>query len=75
MTPDDITRITWVSDPQISPDGARVAFVATGVSVAVPSGPFANLFPGDSQDECVVLRPVEPVDQSSRKTGLRSSRR
>jgi dipeptidyl aminopeptidase/acylaminoacyl peptidase len=32
MQPDDITRIVWVSDPQISPDGGRVAFVATTVS-------------------------------------------
>ena len=32
MTPEDITRITWVSDPQISPDGARMAFVATTLS-------------------------------------------
>lgn len=32
MQPDDITRIVWVSDPQISPDGARVAFVATTLS-------------------------------------------
>jgi len=32
MTPEDITRIVWVSDPQISPDGARVAFVATTLS-------------------------------------------
>jgi len=32
MVPEDITRIAWVSDPQISPDGARVAFVATTLS-------------------------------------------
>jgi dipeptidyl aminopeptidase/acylaminoacyl peptidase len=32
MTPQDITRIVWVSDPRISPDGARVAFVATTLS-------------------------------------------
>jgi dipeptidyl aminopeptidase/acylaminoacyl peptidase len=32
MTPEDITRIVWVSDPQISPDGRRVAFVATTLS-------------------------------------------
>jgi dipeptidyl aminopeptidase/acylaminoacyl peptidase len=32
MTPEDITRIVWVSDPQISPDGARVAFMATTLS-------------------------------------------
>ena len=32
MTPEDITRIVWVSDPQISPDGGRVAFVATTLS-------------------------------------------
>ncbi len=32
MVPQDITRIVWVSDPQISPDGARVAFVATTLS-------------------------------------------
>jgi len=32
MGPEDITRIVWVSDPQISPDGRRVAFVATTLS-------------------------------------------
>ena len=32
MEPLDITRITWVSDPQVSPDGRRVAFVATTLS-------------------------------------------
>jgi WD40 repeat protein len=32
MTPEDITRIVWVSDPQISPDGRRVAYVATTLS-------------------------------------------
>ena len=32
MAPQDITRIVWVSDPQISPDGVRVAFVATTLS-------------------------------------------
>lgn len=32
MTPEDILRIVWVSDPQISPDGRRVAFVATTLS-------------------------------------------
>ena len=32
MTPEDITRISWVSDPQISPDARRVAFVATTLS-------------------------------------------
>ncbi len=32
MTPRDITAIVWVSDPQISPDGRRVAFVATTLS-------------------------------------------
>jgi len=32
MVPQDITRIVWVSDPQISPDGVRVAFVATTLS-------------------------------------------
>ncbi len=32
MTPQDITRIRWVSDPQISPDGQRVAFVVTTLS-------------------------------------------
>ncbi len=29
MTPDDLYAITWVSDCAISPDGSRVAFVAT----------------------------------------------
>ena len=32
MAPEDITRIVWVSDAQISPDGRRVAFVATTLS-------------------------------------------
>src|SRR5262249_45932667 len=32
MTPQDITRIVWVSDPQMSPDGSRVAFVTTTLS-------------------------------------------
>jgi acylaminoacyl-peptidase len=32
MTPEDITRIRWISDPQISPDGTRVAFVVTTLS-------------------------------------------
>jgi dipeptidyl aminopeptidase/acylaminoacyl peptidase len=32
MMPADITRIRWVSDPQISPDGGRVAFVVTTLS-------------------------------------------
>ncbi len=32
MTPQDIARIVWVSDPQISPDGQRVAFVVTTLS-------------------------------------------
>jgi dipeptidyl aminopeptidase/acylaminoacyl peptidase len=31
-TPEDITRIRWLSDPQLSPDGARVAFVVTTLS-------------------------------------------
>lgn len=29
MTPQDITRIRWLSDPQFTPDGRRVAFVVT----------------------------------------------
>jgi dipeptidyl aminopeptidase/acylaminoacyl peptidase len=32
MTPQDITRIQFISDPQISPDGQRVAFVVTLLS-------------------------------------------
>ena len=32
MTPQDITRIKWISDPQIAPDGRRVAFVVTTLS-------------------------------------------
>ncbi len=32
MTPQDITRIRFVSDPQLSPDGRRVAFVVTILS-------------------------------------------
>jgi dipeptidyl aminopeptidase/acylaminoacyl peptidase len=29
MQPDDILRIRWVTDPQISPDGTQVAYVVT----------------------------------------------
>ena len=36
MVAQDITRIVWVSDPQISPDGVRVAFVATVASATPP---------------------------------------
>lgn len=32
MTPQDITRIRFVSDPQLSPDGRQVAFVVTMLS-------------------------------------------
>jgi Tol biopolymer transport system component len=32
MTPQDLTRIRFVSDPQLSPDGQRVAFVVTMLS-------------------------------------------
>jgi dipeptidyl aminopeptidase/acylaminoacyl peptidase len=32
MTPQDLTRIRFVSDPQISPDGRQVAFVVTLLS-------------------------------------------
>jgi dipeptidyl aminopeptidase/acylaminoacyl peptidase len=32
MTPQDITRIRFISDPQLSPDGQRVAFVVTTLS-------------------------------------------
>jgi Tol biopolymer transport system component len=28
MIPDDLTRIQFVTDPQVSPDGRRIAFVA-----------------------------------------------
>src|SRR5678815_5010323 len=32
MTPQDITRTRFISDPQLSPDGRRVAFVVTTLS-------------------------------------------
>lgn len=32
MNPDDLTRIRFVTDPRISPDGKRVAFVVTTLS-------------------------------------------
>lgn len=32
MTPHDLTRVRFLSDPQISPDGATVAFVVTTLS-------------------------------------------
>ena len=34
IVPDDLLRIRFVSDPQISPDGRRIAFVVTTVSAA-----------------------------------------
>ena len=32
MVPEDLTRIQFVTDPQISPDGRRIAFVVTSLS-------------------------------------------
>jgi dipeptidyl aminopeptidase/acylaminoacyl peptidase len=32
MVPEDLTRIQFVTDPQLSPDGRRVAFVVTTLS-------------------------------------------
>jgi len=32
MVPDDLTRIQFVTDPQVSPDGRRIAFVVTTLS-------------------------------------------
>jgi dipeptidyl aminopeptidase/acylaminoacyl peptidase len=32
MVPQDLTRIRFVSDPQIAPDGRTVAFVVTTLS-------------------------------------------
>ena len=32
MIPQDLTRIRFISDPQVSPDGQRVAFVVTTLS-------------------------------------------
>jgi len=32
MVPEDLTRIQFVSDPQLSPDGRRIAFVVTSLS-------------------------------------------
>ena len=32
MVPGDLTRIQLVTDPQVSPDGRRIAFVATTLS-------------------------------------------
>ena len=32
MVPEDLTRIQFVTDPQIAPDGRRVAFVVTRLS-------------------------------------------
>src|SRR5262249_22300392 len=32
MVPDDLTRIQFVTDPQVSPDGRRIAFVVTSLS-------------------------------------------
>jgi dipeptidyl aminopeptidase/acylaminoacyl peptidase len=32
MVPEDLTRLLFVSDPQLSPDGRRIAFVVTSLS-------------------------------------------
>jgi dipeptidyl aminopeptidase/acylaminoacyl peptidase len=32
MVPEDLTRIQFVTDPQVSPDGRRIAFVVTSLS-------------------------------------------
>src|SRR5437773_6737635 len=32
MVPEDLTRILFVTDPQVSPDGRRIAFVVTSLS-------------------------------------------
>ena len=32
MVPEDLTRIQFVTDPQIAPDGRRIAFVVTRLS-------------------------------------------
>lgn len=62
MTPEDITRIRWVSDVQMSPDGLRVAFVVTTLceerdeylsniwTVAVDGGAPRRLTRGDQRD-------------------------
>ena len=62
MAPEDITRIRWVSDVRISPDGERVAFVVTTLSeerdaylaniwmVAVSGGEPRRLTSGDKRD-------------------------
>ena len=62
MAPEDITRIRWVSDVQMSPDGERVAFVVTRLSeerdaylaniwmVAADGGEPRRLTSGDKRD-------------------------
>ena len=62
MTPEDITRIRWLSDVQMSPDGLRVAFVVTTLSeerdeylsniwtVAADGGAPRRLTRGDQRD-------------------------
>ncbi|PYN42807.1 MAG: hypothetical protein DMD95_15745 [Candidatus Rokuibacteriota bacterium] len=32
MVPEDLTRLRFVTDPQLSPDGRRIAFVVTSLS-------------------------------------------
>ena len=32
MVPEDLTRLLFVTDPQLSPDGRRIAFVVTSLS-------------------------------------------
>lgn len=47
MTPHDLTRIRFVGDPQLSPDGTRVAFVVTTLSEARDEY-LSNIWVGDA---------------------------
>jgi dipeptidyl aminopeptidase/acylaminoacyl peptidase len=55
MVPEDITRIKWVSDPQISPDGSRVAFVVTTLS-AEKDEYLSNVWLADANGEAAPRR-------------------
>ena len=49
MTPQDITRIQFVSDPQLAPDGRRVAFVVTTLSEEQDEY-FSNIWVADTAE-------------------------
>ena len=58
ITETDILKFVWVADPQISPDGSRVAFVRVDVNEK-----------GDTYDTSIWIVATDGKDQARRLTG------